>query len=139
MDSNRYPFFEKNNYYFSHLLSAFVIFKVKKLNNMKNEQLTKLNGLRSDFIKWARNNEPSIWELDVNKIGGKLTGYSREDEPVILLDCTKNPGEWYICKNTTLVDNTLCCLPIEELTEKQIYEIRVLVESWLVKKDINFF
>ena len=106
---------------------------------MKNEQLTKLNGLRSDFIKWARNNEPSIWELDVNEIGGKITGYSREDEPVILLDCVKNPGEWYICKNTTLVDDTLCCLPIEELDDKQIYEIRVLVESWLVKKDINFF
>lgn len=106
---------------------------------MKNEQLTKLNGLRSDFIKWAKNNEPSMWELDVNKIGGRLTGYSFEDEPVIILDCTKNPGEWYISKNAKSFDSTLFCLPIEELDDKQIYEIRVLVESWLVKKDINFF
>lgn len=109
-----------------------------KINIMSNE-LEKLNRFRPDFMKWAKNNEPSMWELDVNKICGRLTGYSVEDEPVIILDCTKNTGEWYISKNAKSFDSTDCCSPIKELTEKQIYEIRVLVESWLVKKDINFF
>lgn len=41
------------------------------------KQLNRLNGLRSDFMKWANSNEPSTWELDVNEIGGSLTGYSQ--------------------------------------------------------------
>ena len=101
---------------------------------MENE-LTRLNNLRSDFIKYADSNEPSVWELDINEIGGSLPGYTYEDEPVILLDCVKTEGRWYICVNRT--EDEVGCCPLEDLTENQIYEIRRLVESWLANKDTN--
>lgn len=101
---------------------------------MENE-LTRLNNLRSDFIKYADSNEPSVWELDINEVGGSLPGYSYEDEPVILLDCVKTEGRWFICTNRS-EDEKGCC-PLEDLTENQIYEIRRFVESWLAKKDTN--
>lgn len=106
-----------------------------------NYQLTRLNCLRRDFIKWAESNEPSIYELDVNKIGGSITGYSNDDEPIILLDCTKNSGEWYICKNSNIdsIDSTMNTISVKFLQEEQIHDIRLIVESWLVKKDINLF
>jgi hypothetical protein len=31
------------------------------------------------------------------------------------------------------------CYPLEDLTAEQIFEIRRLVESWLAKKDLEFF
>ena len=40
-----------------------------------NDQLFRLNGLRADFMKWADSNEPSTWELDVNKINGHIDGF----------------------------------------------------------------
>lgn len=107
----------------------------------KEDELLKLNGLKSEFVKWASNNEPSMWEIDINKIGGRLTGYKRDDEPIILLDFTDGYGEWYLCINTESldIDTSCCCFPIADLTEDQIHEIRILVESWLVKKDENFY
>ena len=96
-------------------------------------QLTRLNELRSDFINYAESNEPSTWELDINKIGETLNGYSYEDEPVILLDCVKTDGRWYICSNRS--ENEVGCCPIEDLTESQIYEIRILVGTWIAKKN----
>ena len=42
------------------------------------DQLFRLNGLRADFMKWADSNEPSTWEIEVNKIGGNITGYTSD-------------------------------------------------------------
>lgn len=103
---------------------------------MKNEQLFRLNSLRSDFMKWADSNEPSVWELDINKIGGYIKGYTREDEPVVLLDCNKNKGDWYLCINTNS-ENEISCYPIADMTDDKIYEIRRIVESWLFSKDMG--
>ena len=100
-------------------------------------QLEILNSLRSDFIKYADNNEPSFWELDINETGGSLTGFSYEDEPIILLDCVKNKGRWYICTNTSEDECCPECCPLEDLTENQIYEIKCIVESWLANKKAN--
>ena len=98
-------------------------------------QLTILNCLRSDFKKFADSNEPNSWELDINEIGRNLTGFSPDDEPVILLSDDK----WFLCVNILDV-NENGCYPIESLSDKQIYEIRSIVETWLAKKDIdNFF
>ena len=99
------------------------------------DQLTKLNCLREEFIKNSDSNEPSTYELDVNSIGEQLNGYSYEDEPVILLDCVKTEGRWFICTNRS-EDEKGCC-PLEDLTENQIYEIGRFVESWLANKDTN--
>lgn len=98
-------------------------------------QLSVLNCLRSDFKKWADSNEPNSWELDLNEIGRNLTGFSPDDEPVILLSDDK----WFLCVNILDV-NENGCYPIESLTDKQISEIRIIVESWLARKDLdNFF
>lgn len=103
-----------------------------------NKQLNRLNLLRSDFMKHADSNDPSVWELDVNEIGGKLSGIHPYDDPVILLDCSdKSDGSWFLCLNSTISE--IRCYPIETLTEEQISEIRKLVESFVVKKDENFF
>ena len=103
---------------------------------MKMEnQLARLNLLREEFKKWADSNEPSTWELDVNEIGAHLSGYTYDDEPVILLDCVKTEGRWYICVNRS--EDEVGCCPLEDLTENQIYEIRRFVESWLANKDTN--
>ena len=96
-------------------------------------QLSRLNELRSDFIKYAESNDASTWELDINKIGGTLKGYSYEDEPVILLDCVKTDGRWYICVNRS--EDEVGCCPIEDLTESQIYEIRILVGTWIATQN----
>ena len=99
--------------------------------------LLRLNGLRADFMKWADSNEPSTWELDVNDIGGSLTGFTCDDDPTVILDCNKSEGKWYLCVNG--YDSDGGCYPIESLTAEQIFEIRRLVESWLAKKDLEFF
>ena len=105
-----------------------------------NDQLFRLNGLRADFMKWADSNEPSAWELDVNEIGGSLTGFTEDDEPVVLLACDKNGGHgWFLCVNTEIGGSETSCYPIENLTAEQVYEIRRLVESWLARKDADFF
>ena len=102
--------------------------------------LLRLNGLRADFMKWADSNEPSTWELDVNEIGGSLTGFTEDDEPVVLLACDKNGGHgWFLCVNTEIGGSETSYYPIEDLTDGQIYEIRRLVESWLARKDAEFF
>ena len=101
--------------------------------------LLRLNGLRADFMKWADSNEPSTWELDVNDIGGSLTGFTYDDDPTILLACDRN-GEcsWFLCVNNCDIGGCYP-YPIESLTAEQIFEIRRLVESWLAKKDLEFF
>lgn len=100
--------------------------------------LLRLNGLCADFMKWADSNEPSTWELDVNDIGGSLTGFTYDDDPTILLACDRNGGcGWFVCVNDRDSDGR--CYPIENLTAKQIFEIRRLVETWLAKKDLEFF
>jgi hypothetical protein len=102
--------------------------------------LLRLNGLRADFMKWADSNEPSTWELDVNDIGGRLTGFTYDDDPTILLVCDKNGGHgWYLCVNKEIGGSEISCYPIESMTAEQIFEIRRLVESWLAKKDLEFF
>lgn len=102
--------------------------------------LLRLNGLRADFMKWADSNEPNTWELDVNEIGGSLTGFSPDDEPVVLLACGRDGGHgWYLCVNEEIGGSEISCFPIESLTDGQIYEIRRLVESWLARKDAEFF
>ena len=105
-----------------------------------NEQLFRLNGLKADFKKWADSNEPSTWEVDVNAIGGTITGFTPDDEPTVLLACDKNGGYgWFLCVNKELGGSEVSCYPIEELTKEQVYDIRRLVESWLAKKDLEFF
>ena len=102
-------------------------------------QLARLNELRADFIKYAESNDASTWELNINEIGGTLKGYTYEDEPVILLDCVKTDGRWYICVNRS--EDEVGCCPIEDLTESQIYEIRILIGTWIEtqnKKRYNF-
>ena len=102
--------------------------------------LLRLNGLRADFMKWADSNEPSTWELDVNGIGGSLTGFTEDDEPVVLLACDKNGGHgWFLCVNTEIGGSETSCYPLENLTAEQVYDIRICVESWLVRKDAYFF
>jgi hypothetical protein len=105
------------------------------------EDLFILNCLRRDFIKWAVSNEPNVYELDLNKIGAKITGFDPvADEPTVLLelpDGNKNNGKWYISVNCSS-ENEIGCYPIEDLNEMQIREIRRVVESWLVRKDIIF-
>lgn len=95
-------------------------------------QLNMLNTLRTDFIKWTDSNEPSTWELDINEIGGHMTGFSFEDDPTVILDCNKNEGRWFLSVGG--FDNEGECYPIEELTAEQISEIRILVETWLARK-----
>lgn len=103
--------------------------------------LLRLNGLIADFMKCADSNEPSTWELDVNDIGGSLTGFTYDDDPTILLACDKNGGcGWFLCANDCNSDGgDGRCYPIENLTAEQIFEIERLVESWLAKKDLDFF
>lgn len=101
------------------------------------DQLFRLNGLRADFMKWADSNEPSTWEIEVNKIGGNITGYTPDDDPIILLDCTDSDGSWFLCVEGTDINSG--CYPIELLSENQIYEIRRLIETWLARKDADFF
>ena len=105
-----------------------------------NDQLLRLNGLRADFMKWADSNEPSTWELDVNEIGGRISGFDVDDEPVILLvnDYTGGFG-WYLCVNSEIGGSEISCYPIESMTAEHIYEIRRLVETWLARKDADFF
>lgn len=105
---------------------------------MEKGQLIRLNSLREDFKKWADSNEPSTWELAINKMGGQITGYTREDEPIVLLDCSASKGDWYLCVNTNYNDSEgIGCFPIAEFSDEKIYEIRRIVESWLVKKDMG--
>lgn len=101
------------------------------------EQFFKLNCLRPDFMKWATNNEPSTYELDVNKINKQISGFNPDSNPTILLDCVKSDGYWYICTDNSDIEGGCC--PIETLSKEQVYEIRRIVESWLAKKDIDFF
>lgn len=101
------------------------------------KQLNMLNALRTDFIKWADSNEPSTWELDINEIGGHITGFSFDDDPTVILDCNKNEGRWFLSVGG--FDNEGECHPIEELTAEQISEIRILVETWLTRKDGTSF
>ena len=61
------------------------------------KDLYTLNCLREDFIKWADSNEPSVYELELNKIGGKLTGFDSVTEPTILLDCNKSKVKDFCC------------------------------------------
>ena len=99
------------------------------------EQLFKLNSLRADFKKWADSNEPNTWELSINNVGGHIDGFNKEDDPIVLLDCSESKGDWYLCVNTDNIENG--CYPIADMTDDKIYEIRRIVESWLVKKDMG--
>ena len=103
-----------------------------------NAQLDVLNCLRADFKKWAVSNEPNTWELDVNKNGKKLSAFGKAEEPVILLDCTDSEGDWLLCVNTDDV-NEIGCFPLEDLSDDTQYEIRRIVETWLARKDVDFF
>ena len=103
-----------------------------------NTQLDVLNCLRADFKRWAASNEPSTWELNVNKLDKNLSAFGREEEPVILLDCTKSEGDWFLCVNTNDV-NVIGCFPLEDLSDDTQCEIRRIVESWLARKDIDSF
>jgi hypothetical protein len=102
------------------------------------KQLDKLNCFRKDFKKWACSNEPSTWELDVNKINGHIDGFIIDDDPIILLDCFKSEGDWYLCVNENN-NSDVCCYPIEELTKEQVYDIRRIVETWLARKELDSF
>ena len=104
---------------------------------MEKEQIVRFNRLIADFKRWADSNEPSTWELSINKIGGSINGFNRSDEPVVLLDCSESEGDWYLCLNTDNIENEVGCYPIAEMTDDKIYEIRRIVESWLVKKDMG--
>jgi hypothetical protein len=103
---------------------------------MEKEQINKFNRLIPDFKRWGDSNEPNTWELDINKIGRTIDGFDRSDEPLVLLDCTESEGDWYLCVNTDNI-NEFSCYPIAEMTDYKIYEIRRIVESWLVKKDMG--
>ena len=107
------------------------------------DQLNRLNSLRADFIKWADSNEPNTWELDINKIGGKIDGFDYNDNPVVLLVCSKSKndnGEWYLCVDVemdTNIESDFGCYPIANMSNDRIYEIRRIIESWLAKKDMG--
>ena len=100
------------------------------------KQINILNCLRVDFKRWADSNEPSLYELDLNKINGGVSGFYTEDEPTVLLDCNKNEGEWFLSVNST--EDETRCYPIATLTAEQVYDIRICVESWLVRKESSF-
>jgi hypothetical protein len=88
--------------------------------------LLRLNGLRADFMKWADSNEPNTWELDVNEIGGSLTGFSPDDEPVVLLACSRDGGYgWYLCVN-------------EEIGGSEIYNLEAENRYFYCLSDADF-
>lgn len=97
------------------------------------EQIFKLNCLRPDFMKWAVNNEKGKYELKLNKINGGITGFYPENDPTVLLDCTKSEGEWILFVNCD--DDKNRSYPIATLTADQIYDFRICVESWIVEKE----
>lgn len=101
-------------------------------------QLYRLNCLKSDFKKWADSKDPSTWEMSINEIGGNITGFCSDDDPIILLDYSDSNGRWFLCINKSIDEYENGCYPIEDLSKIQIFEIRRIVESWLVKKDIDF-
>lgn len=91
-------------------------------------------------MKFADSFEPSTWEISLNEIKGQVNGFRREDEPVILLDCSEGEGKWFLCYNSIIEDyqeGVIGYYPLEELSEKQVYEIRRIVETWLAKKDVD--
>ena len=91
-------------------------------------------------MKWADSFEPSTWEISLNEIKGQVNGFRREDEPVILLDCSEDEGRWFLCTDSVDEDyqeGVIGYYPLEELSEKQVYEIRRIVETWLAKKDVD--
>ena len=91
-------------------------------------------------MKWADSFEPSTWEISLNEIKGQVNGFRREDEPVILLDCSEDEGRWFLCTDSVVEDyqeGVIGYYPLEELSEKQVYEIRRIVETWLAKKDVD--
>lgn len=119
-----------------------------------NTDMSILNHLKSDFMKYADSFEPSTWEISLNEIKGQVNGFRREDEPIILLDCSEGEENWFLCTNTIICSDSIIedyqkgeiiynplgvirYYPLEELTDEQIYEIRRIVESWLVKKDMG--
>jgi hypothetical protein len=104
----------------------------------KTQQIEVLNCLRADFKRWAGSSEPSTWELNINEIGRNLMGFTKDDEPTVLLDCTESEGDWFLCVNTCN-ENEIGCYPLEELSDDTQYEIRRIVESWLARKDIDSF
>lgn len=118
------------------------------------KELYRLNCLRSDFMKCADSFEPNTWEISLNEIKGQVNGFRREEEPVILLDCSEGEGKWFLCSNSIICSDSIIedyqkgeiiynplgvirYYPLEELSEKQVYEIRRIVETWLAKKDVD--
>lgn len=100
-----------------------------------NTDISILNHLKSDFMKFADNNEPSTYEMNLSEIGGCVCGFDPADDPTIMLD-NRHEGYWYVSVNISDPDE-IGCYPLEELPDEQIYEIRRIVESWLVKKDMG--
>lgn len=104
------------------------------------KELYRLNCLRSDFMKYADSFEPSTWEISLNEIKGHVNGFRREEEPVILLDCSEGEGKWFLCTDSIIEDfqeGVIRYYPLEKLSEKQVYEIRRIIETWLAKKDVD--
>ena len=56
-----------------------------------------------------------------------------ENDPTVLLDCTKSEGEWILFVNCD--DDKNRSYPIATLTADQIYDFRICVESWIVEKE----
>ena len=118
------------------------------------KELYRLKCLRSDFMKYADSFEPNTWEISLNEIKGQVNGFRRDEEPVILLDCSEGEGKWFLCTNSIICSDSIIedyekgeiiynplgvirYYPLEELSEKQVYEIRRIVETWLAKNDVD--
>lgn len=96
----------------------------------------RLNCLRSDFIKYAPSHKPNIYELRLNDIGGRLTAFGSSMNPVVILDTTKDNDGWILQIGSK--DNTEC-YSFNDISKEQIYDIRKIIESWLARRDIDFF
>lgn len=96
----------------------------------------RLNCLRSDFIKYAPSHKPNIYELRLNEIGGRLTAFGSSIHPVVILDTTKEDNGWFLQIGSK--DNTEC-YSFNDISKEQIYDIRKIIESWLARRDIDFF
>jgi hypothetical protein len=100
-----------------------------------NTDISILNHLKEDFMKFADSNEQSTYEMNLSEIGGCLCGFDPADDPTIMLD-NRHEGYWYVSINIS-VPYEIKWYPLEELPDEQIYEIRRIVETWLVKKDMG--
>jgi hypothetical protein len=98
-------------------------------------QIFRLNALRTDFMKWAGSDGENKWKVRLNEIGGQLSAFGASTNPTVILD--SNEDKWYLSVSDS--NNVVDCYPIEDLSLDQVHEIRRIIETWLARKDVDFF